>query len=137
MVKPLKDLLDEADRILGQTKTAGQSVTDEVSSLADTLAFASELEDQFVAVETPVETAPDTDFEKVAKVINKVAATVELEVMAKTAQFREAAETQGYTEEQVTEALSKIAAKKIRKNLTEIAALGMIPLDEINQFGGL
>lgn len=125
MVKPLQALLEEADRILGQTKTAAPAVADEVSSLADTLSFATQLEEQIVGGAHAEPT--NIEFEKVAKVINKLAAQIELDVILKAEQFRTAAVAQGYTEEQVEEALSKVAAAKVKKNLSTLAAIGALP----------
>lgn len=120
MVKPLKDLLAEADRILGQTKEASAAVSDEVSSLADTLLFANTLEEQFVQEEISAQT--DEEFEKVAKAVNKIAAEIEWDVLTKADQFEEAALAQGYTQEQVAEAMSKIAASKIKQHLDSMAS---------------
>lgn len=131
MVKPLKDLIAEADRFLGQTKTAAPAASDEVSLMADTLSFATQLEERIVG---QVQTEPtNAEFEKVAKAINKLAARAELEVMAQTDQFRSAALNQGYTEEQVSEALSKIAAKKVKQNLSTLAALGSLPVGMVDE----
>jgi len=126
MVKPLKDLIAEADRILGQTKEASVSVTDEVSSLANTLSFATAIEDQFIQQkEASAEYNPE--FEKAAKLINKVAAEIEWDILKKTEQFEKAASAKGYTGAQVEEALSKIAAAKIKKNLATLVSLGGVP----------
>lgn len=119
-MKPLKDLFVEADKYLGQTKIAAH-VSDEVSSLADTLAFATQLEAQF-----EVPTATNEDLEKVAKTLNKIAASAEIEVMLQTEQFQTAARTYGYTEEQINEALDKVAAAKIHKNLGVLTAMGVL-----------
>ena len=124
MVKPLKDLIAEADKFLGQTKTAAPVISDEVSSLADTLAFATALEDQFVQ---PEQESYDQDFEKVAKALNKAAAEIEWDVLSKAEQFEKTALARGYSETQVEEALSKIAAAKIKKNLPELVAMGYGP----------
>lgn len=126
MVKPLRDLIAEADRILGQTKTAASVVSDEVSSLADTLAFATAIEEQFALPGTN-QAMHDPEFEKVAKAINKIAAKIEWEVLKKADQFEEAALANGYTEAQVEEALSKIAAAKIKSHLSTMVAMGQNP----------
>lgn len=124
MLKPLSELMDQASVFMGQTKTAAPAYSDEVSSLADTLAFAKEIEQNFgEPAERPV---ADADFEKVAKEINIMAAQAELEVWGQAEQFREEALAKGYTNDQVSEALSKIAAQKIKKNLPELAALGFL-----------
>jgi len=122
MAKPLKDLMAEADKFLGQTKTASAPLSDEVSSLADTLSFASQIEQQFAG--SSVTVLANSEFEKVAKAINKVAARIELDVMFQSSQFEKAAMGQGYSREQVNEALSKIAAQKVHKHLSTLATIG-------------
>lgn len=123
MLKPLKDLIAEADRYLGQTKISAPVVSDEVSSLADTLAFASHLEEQFSG---PKEESTDVEFEKVAKAINKIAASAELEVLIQSEQFALAAKEYGYTDAQISEALTKVSSKKVHKNLAALAAMGVL-----------
>jgi hypothetical protein len=132
MLKPLKDLLEEADKFLGQTKVAAPAVSDEVSSLANTLAFATAIDGQF---SQPEETTADfnSDFEKVAVAINKIAAEIEWDVMSKAERFEEAALARGYTESQVNEVLSKVAAGKIHKHLATLAAIGQLPLPQDDQ----
>ena len=120
MKKPLKDLIAEADRYLGQTKVAANATTDEVSSLADTLAFATQLEESLLS------STVNTEFEKVAKALNKISAAAEIEVILNTKQFSEAAIKSGYTEEQISEALDKVAAQKIHKNLGTLVAMGAL-----------
>lgn len=122
MVKPLKDLIAEADKFLGQTKTAAPVLSDEVSSLADTLAFATDIEEQFIQSEN---SGYSSEFEKTAKAINKIAAQVELEILTKTEQFEKAAKVKGYDEKQIGEALSKIAAAKVQKRLSELAEINV------------
>lgn len=132
-VKPLKDLMAEADRILGQTKIASPlNISDEVSSLADTLSFATAIEEKF----TPQDSLTaefDPEFEKVAKAVNKASALAEWEVLSNTDRFEEAAMAQGYTEEQIGEALSKIAAAKVKKNLDALVALSVKPMQGENK----
>lgn len=122
MLKPLKDLIAEADRYLGQTKVAASAVSDEVSSLADTLTFATQIEEQFAMDQT----ASSEEFEKVAKALNKIAAAAEIEVMTQSAQFEKTALEHGYTSDQINEALTKVAAQKIHKNLANLTAIGML-----------
>ena len=121
MAKPLKDLLAQADKFMDLHKQASAAPSDEVSSLANTLQFASGLEEQFLPVTND---SVDADFEKVARVINMVAAKAELEVMIQSEQFEKAALAEGYTSEQVVEALQKVAAKKVHKHLATLAAIG-------------
>jgi hypothetical protein len=126
MAKPLKDLMLQADKFMGMPKQAA-AVSDEVSSLADTLKFASEIEQSFSDTSASVDNA---EFEKVAKAINKIAAQAELDVMIQSEQFEKAALAEGYTTEQVSEALNKLAAKKVHKHLGTILAIGGLAPDK-------
>lgn len=129
MMKPLKELLQQADSYLGTTKVASPVVvSDEVSSLANTLAFAERLEQQFTADTDYASVSADEELEKVAKQINKIAAQAEIEVLATSEAFREKALGEGYTEDQIDEALSKIAAQRIKKNLGALTAIGVLPV---------
>ena len=67
----------------------------------------------------------NSEFEKTAKAINKIAAQVELEILTKTEQFEKAAKVKGYDEKQIGEALSKIAAAKVQKRLSELAEINV------------
>jgi hypothetical protein len=126
MVKPLKELIAQADRYLGETKLASAArVPDEVSSLADTLAFASQIEEGLNIAETQ---GGLSDLEARAVEMNKIAAQIELDVYAQVAQFGIDALASGYTEEQVEEALSKIAAKKLHKHLGTLSAMSGLGL---------
>ena len=120
MAKPLKDLMLQADKYIGISKQAS-IISDEVSSLADTLKFASEIEQQFLPTS---DHGRNSEFEKVAKAIDKIAAQAELEVMIQSEQFEKAALSEGYTKEQVSEALSKVAAKKVHKHLGTLVSIG-------------
>lgn len=119
-VRPLNDLMKQADKILGNTKTASAVKSDGVSSLADTLAFATGIENQYGLNGMSAE---QRDFEKVAKAMNKVAAQAEIEALKSIEQFTKAASEQGYTPEQISEVLDKEAAKKIKKNLAVLVAM--------------
>jgi len=120
MAKPLRDLIMQADKYIGISKQASV-MSDEVSSLANTLQFASEIE---TGLGLSQNDNANLEFEKVAKAINKIAAKAELEVMIQSEQFEKAAIAEGYTKEQVSEALSKVAAKKVHKHLGTLASLG-------------
>ena len=117
MVKPLKDLLQQADRFLGNTKVASAGASDEVSSLANTLQFATE-------IEKSLNLDGNNEADDAARAMNKIAAQAELEVLIQCDQFEKAALADGYTKEQVDEALQKIAAKKMHKNLGLLASVG-------------
>lgn len=128
MVKPLKDLIAQADRYLGQTKTAAPArVSDEVSSLADTLAFAAQIEEG-IAPRQEQPKFSEQDLQAIQ--MNKIAAKIELDAIARAAHFESAALSSGYTEEQVQEALSKVAAKKLHKHLGTLAAISGLQVGE-------
>jgi biopolymer transport protein ExbB/TolQ len=121
MAKPLKELLAQADQFMGNYKQASASISDEVSSLADTLQFAASIEQKF----SPASNEPEeTEFEKVAKSINIAAAKAELETMIQSNRFEKAALAEGFSKEQIDEALQKVAAKKVHQNLGLLATIG-------------
>lgn len=119
--RPLKQLLDQADALIGATATSvsvKQASTDnEVSALADLLAGA----DASVSEE---------NMDKIALSLNRVQAASEIADLVKVAEFHAKAVESGYTEAQIGEALSKLSAAKAMKSLPELVALGMIPKSE-------
>jgi hypothetical protein len=115
-VKPLKDLLKEADsfcRGLGITKSASPqaAVTDGVSDLVSDLLGAESV------------VADDGGFEKAAMSLNRAEALLQIQTLQKLATFKERALEDGHSEQQVNEAIDKIAAKKIRENLVTLTAI--------------
>lgn len=116
-VKPLKDLLKEADEFsqtLGLNKTASSNAdtaTDEVTNFAQTLISA-----EAVSVK-------DEGFEKTALAMNRAEALLQIQTLQKIAEFRQRAAKDGYSEEQINEAIDKIAAKKVKENLKILTAV--------------
>jgi hypothetical protein len=119
-VKPLKELLkevDDFDRVHGQLKTASPkaaSVTDDIASFADDLMGAKTIE------------INDAGFEKTAMAMNRAEALIQIKTLEKIAEFRTRAAKAGYTEQQIDEAVEKIAAKKLKENLGVLTATNSI-----------
>jgi hypothetical protein len=134
MIRPLKDLLLEADKFLSNdsslSKTAGpvEGYSSEITSLVDSCLSASE-----VILTGAVRAAPKesfSDYEKLAMAVNRVHAHAFAEELQKTAQFAERAESAGYVDYQIDEALSKVAAKKIKDMLPILVGLEATPLPQ-------
>lgn len=119
-VRPLKDLLKEADQFstsLSKSASAAPAGPDEIASFADSLMGAESV------------TPGDGGFEKVAMAMNRAEALLQIETLQKIATFEDQASKAGFSKEQVDEAVEKIAAKKMRDNLGTLMAVegGIIP----------
>lgn len=119
-VKPLKDLLKEADQFstsLTKSASAAPVGPDEIATFADSLMGAESV------------TPGDRGFEKVALAMNRAEALLQIETLQKIASFEDRATKAGFSKEQVDEAVEKIAAKKMRDNLATLIAVegGIIP----------
>jgi hypothetical protein len=119
-VRPLKDLLKEADRFstsLSKVASASPAEPDDIATLAERL----------MGAESVVES--NAGYEKVAMAINRAEALLQIETLQKIAHFEEQALKAGFTQEQIDEAVEKIAAKRTRDNLAVLIAVdgGIIP----------
>lgn len=127
--KPLPELLKQVDQILGIEKSAQAVQSDEVFALADVLASAEGLEKTAGSQETAV----TPEFEKIAIALNRVVAAKQIMEFSKLAAFSKRAREEGYSDEQIDEALQKIASSHLKKNLGflgAISAAGMGSSDE-------
>lgn len=122
-VKPLSELLKQADEF---TKVASPSVasrpaeTAPVDAMASLLLSATEpVELDKVASEQPAE----AEFEKLAEAFCRLHVAAVLDDASRVAAFEKKAAAEGYTPEQIDEALSKVAAEKTVKNLPLLTAL--------------
>jgi len=123
-VKPLQELLDQADALckgtaLSKVASAQES---EVSALANLLVGA----ETDVKVDYDPEAFKQTEIDKIAESLNRVQTASEIDVVLKLADFEKKAQAEGYTQEQINEAFSKIAAEKIAKNIPLLAAMGFV-----------
>jgi hypothetical protein len=119
-VRPLKDLLKDADKFsstLNKSASAAPAGPDELFSFAEALMDASSIG------------GVDKGFEKMALAVNRAEAILQIETFQKIAQFEEHARKAGFSEAQISEAVEKIAAKKVRDNLSVLMAVdgGIIP----------
>lgn len=115
-VKPLKDLLKEADVLsqsLGLNKTASSQAApaDDISKLAQELMQAEGINNE------------GSSFEKTAMALNRAEALLQIQTFQKIAAFRAQAKKAGYSEEQIEEAVEKVAAKKLKDNLAVLTAV--------------
>jgi hypothetical protein len=120
-IKPLDQLLKEADRFLvpdeGISKSASAAAyaNDGVVDLAEKLLSAGALES--------VAADKQEEFEKVAEALNRAEARVEIDMLKKIAAFETKAQSQGYSQEQVNEAVNKIASQHLKKSLPILVGL--------------
>jgi hypothetical protein len=119
-VRPLKDLLRDADKFstsLNKSASAAPAGPDEITAFAESLIDAESI------------TSSDNGFEKMAMALNRADALLQIETLLKIAKFEEQALKAGFSKEQVSEAVEKIAAKKTRDNLAVLMAVdgGIIP----------
>jgi hypothetical protein len=124
-LKPLKALLEQADELIrgsgaGLSKEA--STPDQVSALAELLAGA----DTETTVEYDPSETKQAEIDKIAESLNRVQTAAELDMFFKLAHFEKRASEEGYSKEQVSEAMSKIAASKIAQSLPILAAMGFV-----------
>lgn len=115
MVKPLSELLAQADALtkVGASAVAGTpSVDSQVDAVVQALEGATQL--------------PAGDYEKVAEAFNRQYVASEIELYQRFQQFEKRALAEGYSPEQVEEALSKVAAKKTIENLPLLVSMGLV-----------
>jgi hypothetical protein len=125
-VKSLKTLLDQADQFCKSpalSKTASAQET-EVSALANLLVGA----ETSVTINYDPEAAKQTEIDKIAESLNRVQTASEIDVVLQLADFEKKAGAEGFSRDQIKEALSKIAAVKIAKNIPLLVAMGFVPV---------
>lgn len=128
MVRPLSDLIKDADNIIfgrpsSQEKTAGKAEADlteaDIFKLAEQIRKAPEAP----VVEKRAAKADEIDFtlrEKVAHAIALVDTLLNLPTLQKVAEFEESARAAGYTSAQIQAELEKTASIKFRSVLDEM-----------------
>ncbi len=125
MAKSLKALLEEADSLLigesssSVSKTA--AVEDEVSAL---VALLSEGADTYTLQKTASDSS-DSVSDSYIEGLNRAQFALELAYTIKTAEFRSRAEKEGYAEEEIEEAINKIACANLHKNLPILSRLNL------------
>lgn len=114
MVKPLAELLKQADELIkiGSSATIPSNDSSTVLSVADKLI------------------GDDSSLDKVAEAICRLQVASVLETDIRVAGFEKKAREEGFSLEQIEEALSKVAAEKLHKNVASLVALGCSPLGE-------
>lgn len=124
--KSLKQLLDRADAFIahgssgsGLAKEAASN-QDDVSALVELLLSADTISSE------PQTTQSQEEFEKTALSLNRLQAASEIADLVKVAHFCKLASQEGFAEEQIQEAVMKIAASRLLKNLPALTSMGVI-----------
>ena len=128
-VKPLKTLLEQADQFCQGTalsKTASAHESDGVSALADLLAGA----DTDIILVQDSNKLNQEEMDKIAESLNRIQTAAEIDVMLKLNEFEKKAQAQGFSQDQIDEAFSKIAAQKLAVSLPALVAMGLAPLSK-------
>lgn len=118
-VKSLRSLLDQADTFIKKASgPATEPAETSVSALVSILTGA----------DTEVTLTPEEplSFEKSAEALNRLLASAEIEEFKKLAGFQKRAAAEGYTGEQIDEALMKLESEKIAKSLPLLATMGIV-----------
>lgn len=113
----LASLLKTADELIG----GGVTPAAEQSSVSK---LAAALE----AVTEPVELAPNqpeqVDMDKLAEAVNILDTAAEIEVLKRMELFEEKAKGEGYSNDEIGEAIQKVAAARMKSTLPVLVALG-------------
>jgi hypothetical protein len=124
-VKPIKALLEAADALIGHSADAREKVASEshsdIDQLADRLLGATDAVD--VSNKPAQPEGSFTEVEKTAMALNRIQCASYLDAMSKVAAFEKKAKSEGYTQEQIDEALSKTAAKSKLLSLPQFTAV--------------
>jgi hypothetical protein len=119
--RTLKDLLAQADAFV---KVSQASTSNEVlTSQGDVEALANKLASASAEIHVVNDNELDADFEKLAESFNRYQTVLELNELFKVAEFENKARQEGFNDAQIAEAINKIAAEKLAKNLPFLAAL--------------
>ena len=122
----LKSLLDRADELIkgssavAATKEA-QDVRprDQVDDVAEVLVSAT------APVAMPAGSEGWTEIEKTAMALNVLNAASEVDMIKRMEKFAAAARAEGYSDDQICEAMTKISAGKVAENLGTLVAMGV------------
>lgn len=122
-VRPLSELLAEADSLI---KTASPRLP---------IGEALELSSVLLSATDSIEVIPDADtsLEKVAEALNRLHVASLLDEFQKVDNFEKKAAENGFSPEQIGEALSKVAAEKTLRNLPFLMGLAPLPGDDKNK----
>jgi len=121
-VPSLASLIKTADEFI-----AGGSNKQEYPAkdpFVEKMASALEETTEAVRIEPAMSQPSLCDIEKIAEAVNVLDAAAEIESIKKLEAFREKAKSEGHAEEQIGEAIQKIAAANLKKSLPLLVALG-------------
>lgn len=127
-MRPLKELLAQADALIGASAPASSLEKSAASSEAESLAvLLSGATESVTLGQGQSDSVAATEIEKAAMAMSRVHTAVCIDAMTKVSQFEEKARKAGYDESQIQEALSKTAAKKMVDNLPLLVAVTEAP----------
>lgn len=128
MIRPLKDLLQEADRFLAPESRLSKEATSlvgasspEIMNLADQCISVDQILTEGALPSESIKTA-SSDFEKLALAVNRLHAQAQIEELKRFEELEKRASEEGYTQYQIGEAFAKVAAKKIKAVLPILVA---------------
>lgn len=127
-VRPLKQLLEQADAF-SKSASAAAPVASKPTDAIDQLIALMDSADAPVEIEKIAEgeQMSEVQLEKAAEAFNRLQVAAALDNQARYALFEKKAQEAGYSDEQIEDALSKIAAEKVVKNLPMmLATMGMV-----------
>lgn len=122
----MAELYRKADELISSSVPA-ESLSKTASTVAPD-ADVVKLADALTGAEGAVEVSADTevfDMDKVAESLNVIEAAAHIEILKKTELFEKRAKEEGYSDEQIRDALQKAAAAQTKKNLPIMVALGL------------
>lgn len=120
----LKKLYETADSFLESADRS--SLSKEASASKDDKLI--KLAEELLSAEGGVEVAPNKvefDMDKVAEALNIIDAAADIDSIIKAEAFEKRAKEEGYSDEQIADALNKVAAARVKKNLPIMIALGL------------
>lgn len=125
MAKSLKTLLEEADSLIKSESPGSVSkiaaADDEVSALVALLSGGADTYNH----QKTASGESDLDGGSYIEALNRAQFALEIAYTIKTAEFRSRAEQEGYREEEIQEALTKIASSNLYKNLPILSRLNL------------
>lgn len=122
-VKSLKQLLDAADSLIKESSapaSLSKEASDEVSDVVNTILHS----------DTLLTEPTDSDLDRIVEAYNRSQAQSEIQEIEKLARFCELAEQNGYVDEQIQEAVVKIASSRMVKTVPALASLGFMSFGE-------
>lgn len=122
-IRPLKELLEQADAMI-KTSSAKPN-TSVVKTASDVSAVLSALENAPSAADTSPGDLDQDQIDKLAMASCRLQLAKEIEVGNRYAEFEKKAKAEGFSNQQIDEVLSKMAADKVHQHLPLLVAMGI------------